>query len=282
MVLSYTYRTTNPDTPTGFLADTTYSSASTNAVAPNGYSAAPNFVNLQGSLSQIGYLGLYTLTSYDPNLCKAKCEANKFCMGFDIYFERDPSLDPNAQSCPNPASITNVKCTLYGYPVSGASATNKGQYRDSFQVVITGSNGYNKFLTPAPQTNFTGPVALPAAINAPLYNGKDTYVGMKIFTSGPYDPSLCAAACQAQTAYDKATAASDGSYMPCNFFNSYILSKNTVPQGTYCSFYSRVWDSSYATNTGQNRGSDVYTVSESFAYTLTNPDSGSTLTTTPS
>jgi hypothetical protein len=97
---------------------------------------------------------------------------------------------------------------------------------------------------------------------------------MKLYNSGPYDPSICASACQAQTAYDHATAASDGTYKPCNFFNSYILTKNNVPQGTYCSFYTRTWDSSYAVNTGYWYGSDTYAVLASFTYALTNLDSG--------
>ena len=34
---------------------------------------------------------------------------------------------------------------------------------------------------------------------------------------------------------------SDGSYQTCKFFNGYILSKNAVPQGLYCSLYGQVW-----------------------------------------
>lgn len=59
-------------------------------------------------------------------------------MAFNLYFERDPTLDPNAQSCPNPPFLTNIKCVFWGVPVSKATATNDGQYRDSFQVVIAG------------------------------------------------------------------------------------------------------------------------------------------------
>ena len=58
-----------------------------------------------------------------------------------MYIERDPSVDPNKDNCPNPPSTTNFKCTLWGVPVTVEEATNKGQYRDDFQVVITGSNG---------------------------------------------------------------------------------------------------------------------------------------------
>ena len=50
------------------------------------------------------------------------------------------------------------------------------------------------------------------------------------------------------------------------FFNAYVLSKNGVPQGLYCSMYNQTWSPDYATNYGQYRGSDRYTVSESYNY----------------
>ena len=58
-----------------------------------------------------------------------------------MYIERDPSLNASAENCPNPPSTTNYKCTLWGAPLSVDEATNFGQYQDSFQVVIAGSNG---------------------------------------------------------------------------------------------------------------------------------------------
>ena len=53
-----------------------------------------------------------------------------------------------------------------------------------------------------------------------------------------------------------------------SFFNVYVLSENAVPQGLYCSLYSQTWDRSYGTNYGQYRGSDRYTVSQSYSYSL--------------
>ncbi|KAF2113355.1 hypothetical protein BDV96DRAFT_662375 [Lophiotrema nucula] len=244
-----------------------------------------SFKNLQGSTQQIGYLTYKTLKSYDVDVCRAFCDSVKFCVGFNIYFERDPTVDA-AAACPNPLPTTNIKCSLYGYPVAKESATNTGQWRGpadanrkTFHVVIAGSNRYSKLApcpSPASYTNFTSPSRLlHGAINASLAaDGSDTYLGIKLYNNGPYDPSQCAAACQAQTAYDGSTAASDGSYKPCNFFNSYILAKNNVPQGTYCSFYTQTWDASYVVNTGYNYGSDVYAVWASFTYSLTAPDPG--------
>lgn len=51
------------------------------------------------------------------------------------------------------------------------------------------------------------------------------------------------------------------------FFNAYVLSENAIPQGLYCSLYNETWGPSYGTNYGQYRGSDRYTVSESYSYT---------------
>ena len=53
------------------------------------------------------------------------------------------------------------------------------------------------------------------------------------------------------------------------FFNAYVLSKNAIPQGLYCSMYNQTWGPSYGTNYGQYRGSDRYTVSESYSYSKT-------------
>lgn len=122
-----------------------------NASTPNGYAKA--FTNQQASTQQIGYLTFKTLpgTKYDVDACAAFCNSVEFCLGFNIYYERDPTVDPDA-ACPNPQPVTNIKCSLYGYPVALGSATNKGLYRgpkdtngNAFQVVIVGSNGMSTF-----------------------------------------------------------------------------------------------------------------------------------------
>jgi hypothetical protein len=215
-----------------------------------------------------------TYNSYDVQGCADACDSEKYCLGFNIFFERDPSLEPGP-NCRDPASTTSIKCSLYGYPVAGNAATNQGQWRQDFQVVIAGSNGYSKISKALPAVkDFNAPTTLPAAINAPLDNGYDTYNGMRLFNENPYDPALCAAACQAQTDYDKAHPDSDGTYKPCNFFTSYILTQNEVPLGTYCTLYTRSWDPSYAVNTGYYYGSDKYDVINVASYEITNPSSG--------
>ncbi|KAH0365382.1 ubiquitin carboxyl-terminal hydrolase, partial [Aureobasidium melanogenum] len=258
----------SPDTVDAFMANTDLSNAALNAITPDGYSRA--FLNLQGATAGSNFLMLYTLTSYDTLTCQSKCDQDDRCVAFNVYVERDPSLDPNAQKCPNPPSTVNYKCTTFGVPISQEGATNTGQWRDSFQVVMTGSNGYNKNVAPPAIKSFGPPIAFGGAINAPLNaQGHDTYVGFKYYPfsqSQGYTPGTCASACNAQTAYNKAHPASDGSYKSCSFFNSYVLSRNGIAQGLYCSMYTQAWAASYATNYGQYRGSDRYTVSESYGY----------------
>ncbi|KAL1598155.1 hypothetical protein SLS59_007165 [Nothophoma quercina] len=211
----------------------------------------------QLSSQQIGYLTYKSYNSYDVQGCADACDSEKYCLGFNIFFERDPKFEPK-DGCANPDPVTNIKCSLYDYPVAGKAATNEGQWRgpqdangEAFHVVIAGSNGYSKISKDLPSvTVFKTPTALSKGISAPLDNGYDTYNGMRLFNNNPYDPTLYAAACQAQTDYEKAHPDADGKYEPCNFFNSYILTQNEVLLVTYCSLYTRTWDSSYATNTG--------------------------------
>lgn len=110
------------------------------AGTPSGYTKS--FSDLAASTQQIGYLTYKNLETgtYAVDDCAAFCNSEKYCLAFNIFYERDPSKDP-ASTCDNPEPITNVKCSIYGYPVAEASATNEGQFRENFHVVITGSNG---------------------------------------------------------------------------------------------------------------------------------------------
>ncbi|KAI4088237.1 MAG: hypothetical protein LQ339_008748 [Xanthoria mediterranea] len=253
------------DTDTDFLAFSNFSDTATSAPTPQGYSLS--FSNKQASVSLNSYLGLYTLKTYDTIKCQQLCDAANLCSAFNIYFERDPTLAP-AEACPKPAAFTNIKCTLWGSPVTPESAKNRGQYRRDFHVVIAGSNGYSKNNPPNAEPGFTGPDAFGGAINAP-----NSYIGQKFF-AGPYDAGQCAGACQANTAYNRRHPRADGTYDACNFYNVYLLSKNNEPQGTYCSLYTKAWEKKYSTNFGQYRGSDYYSVSSSYGFTLTPQDPG--------
>ncbi|KAG9756067.1 hypothetical protein KCU73_g5106, partial [Aureobasidium melanogenum] len=133
-----------PDTPLAFAIDPYYAVAAENAaepaVVPAGYTTV--FTNLNASNSANEYMGYSLLPFYDVKTCASHCSAVAGCESFNIYFERDPSLDPNAIACPNPRSYVNVKCVLWGSIVGLINANNYGQWRDSFQVLIAGSNGY--------------------------------------------------------------------------------------------------------------------------------------------
>ncbi|KAJ8109530.1 hypothetical protein OPT61_g7393 [Boeremia exigua] len=244
------------------------------ATPPSGYTES--FKDLTASSQQIGYLTYKTLDSYSPQECANFCDSEKYCQGFNIYFERDPKFEPK-DGCANPDAVTNIKCSIYGYNVASKAATNDGQWRgpqdangDAFHVVIAGSNGYSKTGKALPSIpDFNPGVTLPAAINAPLDNGYDTYNGMRLFNDNPYDPALCAAACEAQTQYDVSHPADDGSYKTCNFFTSFVLTKNDVPLGTYCALYTQGWGSQYAVNTGYYDGDDVYSVRNAASYLIT-------------
>lgn len=273
---------TNPDTDVAFLSNPNYTAIASGAATPQGYQNV--FTNLQGSTSQNGYMGIITYTSYNTIECQRACDAAAGCMAFNLFIERDPLYEP-AAGCPNPPSTANYICTLWGLPISNMTATNQGQWRGpsdingtAFHVVVAASNGYVKNTQPPSYTNFTGPVQLGGAIQAPLSptTHQNTYIGMKVF-NGPYNPLQCASACQATTDSNRASAvaANETTYTPCNFFNSYVLSQNNEPVGTYCTFYTEVWGRDVATNVGQwdNEG-NWFTVSSSYGYALTDVDAG--------
>lgn len=174
--VGYTY-TTKPDTDSAFLSDTTYSSTANSAVTPYGYSQT--FKNLQGSTSYGTFMELITINSYDPVQCAHLCDSNPDgCTSFNLYYERDPTVNP-APACLNPSSLTNVKCTLWKASTqSGAGATNTGQWRYDFHVVIAGSNGYFKDAAPPAYSGYEAPVEEGCAIDAPLAaDGSNTFLG---------------------------------------------------------------------------------------------------------
>ncbi|KAI1331441.1 hypothetical protein F5Y16DRAFT_268412 [Xylariaceae sp. FL0255] len=260
----------SPDTAEEFLASDILSQIANTADVPTGY--VNTFTNLQASNSAYGYLGLTSLSSYSPDTCAQQCNnIGDACSGFNLFFERDPTLEP-ADACPNPASTTVIKCVFWGGYLGSESATNSGQWRDQFQVVVAGSNGYMKTRVPA-ISGFNGISIGNNAINAPSNClGEDTYMGSKVFSTSYFDPSLCAAACDSQSEYDEEHPGS-GPVETCQFFVTYLVEDNGNAQGQYCSLYTQAWDASYATNSGGQYGSDTYTNVYGYAYT-NSTDSG--------
>jgi len=251
-----------------FLAVQQYPNDALNAVTPSGWNLV--YQNQQASSTNVyGYMGYTVLSSYDVNKCTSKCTAINGCSSVNIYYERDPTVTPT-DSNPNPASKAVIKCVFWGGAVTAASATNNGQYREQFHVVIAGSNGYasNSVATPA---GYQPGIALgTSAINSPLdCNGAGNFMTAKYFTSGPFDVGRCAAACSAQSTYNRQYPRRDGTFDTCQFFNTYILYNNSVPVGQTCALYNETWPAAFATNNGQYRGNDKFTINYSWAFSNT-------------
>ncbi|KAI1343535.1 hypothetical protein F5Y15DRAFT_235938 [Xylariaceae sp. FL0016] len=252
-----------PDTDQAFLGSSDLSTTATGATTPSGYNRT--FTNLQASNTAYGFIGFTTLSSYDTVRAGNLCNFMSGCLGFNIFFERDPTLEPGP-GCPNPPSTTIIRCVFWGGYVGPENANNFGQYQSDFHVVIAGSNGYMKTGTPT-VPGFIGVSLGEATINAPLdCNGHDTYMGAKIFTTSYFDANLCAAACTSQNDYNTAHPPAGGKPELCKFFTTYLMIQNGSPQGQYCALYTQYWGPSYATNDGQWNGDDHYTIQYSFSY----------------
>jgi hypothetical protein len=117
--------------------------------------------------------------------------------------------------------------------------------------------GLTRALTTArlpPVSGYTRMLLNNAAINIPHDREiETTYITHKRF---PADVSLdiprCAQACKDETA--------------CRCFNIYQLMKNGQPDAQICALYTQVVDGTYATNEGQWRGEDQYTIQDSWAF----------------
>lgn len=247
-----------PDTPDAFKNDPEWTKDATAAVAPKGFERV--FTNLNASVSAAHYLGLLTLKSYDAQQCANACACTDGCSAFNLYVERDPSLNPTnndstaptvwGYNCPNPASMTSFKCTLWGGPISAADATNYGQYREQFDVVIAGSNGYNAVpdngdCTPHPQPGWGNPHH---CSGGGIDGGKHHCGGH--FFPGPFDVRICASFAVAQTQKNRDACAPGGSYDAVNFWNAYALKKDGHFWGMYCALFTDKPDNAEGTYTG--------------------------------
>lgn len=253
------------DTAEAWAANSAWADAANSAATPSGY--ALNYQAKTGSSERVyGYLGYSTLQSYDVQKCANKCTATAGCASFNIYYERDPSVDPT-EANPDPASTTVIKCTMWSGATSSTSATNQGQWRLRFHVVIGGSNAYTSLSVATPAGYSAGVPLGKATINAPLdCAGHDTYMTVKMWTDGIFDVGRCAAACSSQSAYNRAYPRSDGTYSTCQFIATYVLYNNTIAVGQQCSLYTESWPTSFATNSGQFRGKDKFTISNSWTF----------------
>ncbi|KAF1941369.1 hypothetical protein EJ02DRAFT_455174 [Clathrospora elynae] len=223
-----------------FEANPVYHKLATSAKTPPGY--AQSFSDLSGSVSGSGYLGYKELTSYSVAECAAYCDGTSTCTGFNLYIERAPKWNPRQCSCNAPDSITRFKCSIWGMDVTNATATNVGQGQDGFQVVVAGSNGYNKqtYSAPTPPS-----CSNPQSCGNKLHNQQPYCMGQQTFP-GPFDPSLCAAYAQKQNQVNKQSGFF-GSFMSmwgsnkggCVQFQAAYLEKNGVGFGTHCRLFTK-------------------------------------------
>lgn len=119
------YYSVNVASYSAFKADPVIASVASAAPTPQGY--YQNFKNLGGASSAckytqianirtplliivllVGYLGYTVVKTYDVATCAAKCTAKTGCLAFNIYFERDPTLEPGT-NCDNPPAFANIK-----------------------------------------------------------------------------------------------------------------------------------------------------------------------------
>ncbi|THZ91476.1 hypothetical protein D6C82_09956, partial [Aureobasidium pullulans] len=141
-----------------------------------------------------------SLDTYDVTTCVIRCTTKRGYVSFNIYFERD---------------LINV-----------------GQPRSSFEVAITGSNGYDTSL-------------------CSQYCESQTTYNLK---TAPKDGTP-AKVCKFFNTYILTALKADGS---------------VVTQGQYCSLYTEAWPIRYATNGGSwYYGKDQYVVNYSFGFAKT-------------
>lgn len=197
--------------------------------------------------------------------------------------------------------MTSFGCTLWGSELDSTTATNTGGTREQFQVVITGSNGYDKTNSSTPiisspsssttatstlttlstvtksATTTTSKQSCPTSINSNPTNchsgaisAPSHWLGSR-FIPGPFNPSLCASYAVKQNVVNQVAAAKQGlsTYSTCSMFNAYYLHKNGVPAGTVCALFDTTLDSSYATLVGgTSPGGDDYDCHQSWIWTL--------------
>jgi hypothetical protein len=95
-------------------------------------------------------------------------------------------------------------------------------------------------------------------------------MGVQTFPSTqPYDPSVCAAACQQKSAYNLRHTVPQSAARICVFFDAYILYENGVNGVFTCTYYTASYGPAYATNGGQYDGhGNHFTIGHSYTYSL--------------
>jgi len=286
--------TPTPNTPSGFLLDQTLSNkAAGEWLPPAGYwtsfqnSFGANW-QLSNTLAGVAYPGdVYRGDrlpgAYNTSLCATVCNNDPGCLGFNIYYEREPFYNPNNSTCRNPVSAVDVHCAFYNQPIFNTSTTNYGLYEYDFYVVIQGSNGYNKLTPWSSVANFSGPTAMVGAVNP---QSASQYL-MKQTAFSTYDPNQCANLCYSTSRANQQAAMTSGAatYSACNYFNIFNVTYGAsvgnqgTNQGMYCQLFTNTAASNYGTLNAATYNGVQYNLTGSAGYSLYPLDTGSTKTT---
>jgi hypothetical protein len=129
------------DTTLAFLQDPNFSISALDAPVPSGYTLA--YANERASSVSDKYIMYSELQDYGTTNCSKQCDRTAGCEAFNIFFERTPTLNLGPE-CKTSLSSTVIKCVLWGSRLDGLDATNRGYTQWDFDVVIAGSNAYNK------------------------------------------------------------------------------------------------------------------------------------------
>ncbi|CZT20094.1 uncharacterized protein RCC_05951 [Ramularia collo-cygni] len=259
-----------PDTAEAFTSFPGFSAAANAAQTPSGYKQV--FKNLNAAYSGYSYITYTNLNSYDPKACADACDAYKGCSSFNVYFERDPTLAPGP-NCPNPPSTTNIRCALWGSAIDADGATNNGEYREKFHVVITGSNGYTKPGAPIDVPPYYPPEKCPnGAIGD---KGKPWFLADHFFP-GFFAPELCKVFAEIQLEKNKADSIAKklDHYSPINGYNVFELWEEGKMIGTYCKLYTEPLPVGYADYKGETKLERLWEVKNAWFYKLLNKDFG--------
>ncbi|KAF5976983.1 eukaryotic aspartyl protease [Fusarium coicis] len=153
--------------------DSAYSKAASSALTPLGYAAA--FVNTDVLPSREGYLQDFTLVDYDVGVCAERCNGNKECVAFNIYFK------PGHPKSSSNDKTAVIKCALWSNPLS-LPDTEIGS------DVVAGSNAYNQekaLAGPGPGSVQTLPIKFPSVTQL-----GDTYYSVELACDGQKMPVM--------------------------------------------------------------------------------------------
>ncbi|KAI5359075.1 hypothetical protein Slin15195_G067060 [Septoria linicola] len=267
----------DPDTPAAFLNTPAFRDAALGAATPSGYDRV--FQNLQAAFQGNSYITFRNLDSYDTQACSNFCNSEKGCSSFNIYFERAPSLNPSVDAtnqtanCPNPASTTYIRCALHGSVIDAKGATNSGQFREQFQVVIAGSNAYSKPGAPIDVPDYKPPQKCPDGGVGD--KGKDWWIGDKFFP-GAFNPDFCRIFAKVQTIKNIADAKAKGkkNYSPCNSFNAFEVFDSGKMVGTYCKLFTETLPIAWADHKSENKLGKLWELKNSWFYSIVKKDFG--------